>query len=113
MFGFRFVKAPPTTYVMQYRGGKIVREGARLAFLYYAPASSLAAVPVASRDQGFIFEQVTADFQTVTLQGQVAWRAAEPQRLASMLDYTLRPDGRGYTSDDPEKLAQRVVNVVE
>jgi hypothetical protein len=113
MFGIRFVKTQPTTYVLQYKGGKVVREGAGLAFFYYAPASSLVAVPVASRDQGFIFEQVTADFQTVTVQGQVAWRVAEPQRLASMLNYALRPDGRGYESDDPEKLAQRVVNVVE
>lgn len=112
MLGFRFIKAQPTTYVLQYRGGKVVREGAGLAFLYYAPTSSLAAVPVASRDQGFIFEQVTADFQTVTLQGQVAWRVAEPRRLAAMLNYALRPDGK-YESDDPEKLAQRIVHVVE
>jgi hypothetical protein len=113
MFGIRFVKTPPTVHVLQYRGGKVVREGAGLAFFYYGPASSLVAVPVASRDQGFIFEQVTADFQVVTVQGQVAYRVAEPKRLASMLDFALRPDGRGYASDDPEKLPQRIVNVVE
>ena len=27
MFGFRFVKVPPTTYVIQFRSGKIVRAG--------------------------------------------------------------------------------------
>lgn len=113
MFGIRFVKAPPTVHVLQYRGGKVVREGAGLAFFYYGPAGSLVAIPVASRDQGFIFEQVTADFQAVTVQGQVAYRVAEPKRLAAMLDFALRPDGRGYQSDDPEKLPQRVVHVVE
>lgn len=113
MLGIRFVKIQPTTYLLQYRGGKVVREGAGLSFFYYAPTSSLVAVPVASKDQGFIFEQVTADFQTVTVQGQVTYRVAAPQKLASMLNYSLRPDARGYESDDPEKLSQRVVNVVE
>jgi hypothetical protein len=113
MFGIRFVKTQPTTYVLQYRSGKVVREGAGLSFFYYAPASTLVAVPVASKDQGFIFEQVTADFQTVSVQGQVAYRVAEPRKLAAMLNYALRPDARGYESDDPEKLAQRVVNVLE
>jgi hypothetical protein len=113
MFGIRFFKTLPTTYVMQVRAGQVVREGAGLSFFYYAPASSLVAVPVASKDQGFIFEQVTADFQTVTVQGQVAYRVAEPKKLAAMLNYALRPDGRGYDSEDPEKLAQRVVNAVE
>jgi hypothetical protein len=113
MLGIRFFKTLPTTYVMQYRAGKVVREGAGLSFVYFAPASSLVAVPVGSKDQGFIFEQVTADFQTVTVQGQVAYRVAEPRKLAAMLNYALKPDARGYESDDPEKLAQRVVNAVE
>ena len=113
MLGIRFVKTQPTTYVLQYRGGKVVREGAGLSFFYYAPTSSLVAVPVASKDQGFIFEQVTADFQSVTVQGQVAYRVADPGRLAALLNYALRPDARGYESDDPEKLPRRVLHVVE
>jgi hypothetical protein len=113
MFGIRFVKSPPTTYLLQYRGGKVVREGAGVSFFYYAPTSSLVAVPVASKEQGFIFEQVTADFQSVTVQGQVAYRVAEPQKLAGMLNFALRADARTYESDDPEKLPQRVVHGVE
>ena len=113
MFGIRFVKSQPTTYVMQFKGGEVVREGAGLSFFYYGPTSSIVKVPVGSKDQDFIFEQVTADFQSVTLQGQVAWRVAEPHKLASMLNYALTPDGRSYESDDPEKLAQRIVRAVE
>jgi len=113
MLGIQFVRAQPTTYLMQYKGGKVVREGAGLSFFYYAPTSSLVAVPVASKDQGFIFDQVTADFQTVTVQGQVAYRVAQPHRLAAMLNYALKADAHGYESDDPEKLSARVVGVVE
>lgn len=113
MFGIRFIKTQPTTYVMQFKGGKVVREGSGLAFFYYGPTSSLVAIPVGSKDEGFIFEQVTADFQTVTVQGQVAWRVSEPRKLAAMLNYALGPDGSAYASDDPEKLSPRIVRVVE
>lgn len=113
MLGIRFVKAQPTTYVMQFRGGRVVREGSGLSFYYYGPTSSIVAVPVASKDQDFIFEQVTADYQSVTVQGQVTYRIGAPHKLAGMLNYALTPDGRGYASDDPEKLSQRVVNALE
>src|SRR5947207_12625663 len=108
MFGIKFIKVQPTTYLLQYRGGKIVREGLGLSFFYYAPATSLVAVPVASADVPFIFQETTADFQTVTLQGQVTYRVAEPKRLAALLNYTLANDGHTYTSEDPEKLPERV-----
>ena len=108
-----FAKAPPTTYLMAFRGGEVVREGAGLSFFYAMPTTSVVAIPIASRAQDFIFSPVTADFQAITVQGQVAWRVADPRRLASLLDYTLRGDGRTYESDDPKKLPERVIGTVE
>lgn len=113
MFGISFVKSQPTTYLIQYAGGRIVREGAGLAFFYYGPTSTVAAVPVGSRDEPFIFEMVTRDYQSVTVQGQVAYRVAEPRKAAGMLDFALRPDGKTYLSDDPQKLPQRVLAITE
>ena len=113
MFGIRFVKALPTTYLMQVRGGRVIREGAGLSMFYYGPTSSLVAVPVASREAPFIFQQVTADFQALTVQGQVAYRVSDPAKASSMLNFALRVDGKTYESDDPEKLPQRVLAVVE
>ena len=112
MFGLRFIKVPPTTHVIQYKGGKIVREGAGLSFFYYAPTTSLVAVPVGSTDVPFIFEEQTADYQNVSLQGQVTYRIVEPGKLASLMDFTLGSGGRGYDSEDPERLPQRVINLV-
>ncbi len=112
MFGIRFIKVQPSTHVLQYRGGKIVREGSGLSFFYYGPTTSLVAVPVGSNDAPFIFQETTADFQTVTMQGQVTYRINDPKKLATLLNYTLTPWGQGYVSEDPEKLPQRIINVV-
>ena len=112
MFGIKFIKVQPTTYLLQYRGGKIVREGLGLSFFYYAPTTSLVAVPVASADVPFIFQETTADFQTVTIQGQVTYRVGDAKRLAALLNYTLAPNGQTYASEDPEKLPERVIHVI-
>ncbi|HEV7403478.1 MAG TPA: SPFH domain-containing protein [Chthoniobacteraceae bacterium] len=112
MFGLRFIKTPPTTYLLRYQGGRVVREGTGLSFFYYAPTTSLVAIPVGSGDEPFIFEETTGDHQTITLQGQVTYRVADPKKLAGLMNFTLAPDGQRYLSDDPEKLPQRVINLV-
>jgi hypothetical protein len=113
MFGIRFVKAQPTIYLMKYRAGAVTREGTGLSTLYYAPLTSLVAVPTGSRDAAFIFQQIARDFQALTIQGHVTYRISEPKKAASMLNFTLKADGRTYESDDPEKLPQRILGTVE
>src|SRR4029079_8366050 len=112
MFGVRFIKVQPTTYLLQYRGGKVIREGLGLSFFYYAPTTSLVAVPVASIDVPFIFQETTGDFQSVTIQGQVTYRVGDARRLATLLNYTLARNGETYVSDDPDKLPERVIHVI-
>jgi len=112
MFGIKFIKVQPTTYLLQYRGGAVVREGLGLSFFYYAPTTSLVAVPVGSVDVPFIFQETTGDFQSVTIQGQVTYRVGDPRRLAALLNYTLAPNGHTYASEDPEKLPERVIHVI-
>ena len=110
MFGFRFVKVEPTDFVLQFKRGKVVRQGAGLAFFYYAPTSSLVRVPVGSVDVPFMFEEVTADFQKVTVQGQLSYRVADAHKLAQLMNFSLASSGKGYSSEDPQKLPQRLIN---
>lgn len=107
-----YSKNPPTTYVLHYRNGKVRREGPGLAFWYLRPAATIVAVPLASRDVPFAFSEVTADFQPVTVQGQLTYRIADPRRLAGLLDFSVRPSGQ-YVSDDPGKVADRLVQTAQ
>jgi regulator of protease activity HflC (stomatin/prohibitin superfamily) len=108
MLGIRYIKAQPTTHLLQFHKGRIVRQGPGLSFFYYAPASTLVAVPVASQDAGFMLELVTADFQSVTVQGEVTYRVGDPERTARLMDFSLAPNGH-HASEDPQRLRERVV----
>lgn len=109
MLGLKYLKVSPTTHVMLYRHGKIVREGAGLSFFYFAPNSNLVLVPVASTDVPFIFNEVTLDFQDATIQGELTYRIVDPQQTAALLDYSIDAAGR-YTSEDPSKLNDRLIH---
>ncbi len=113
MFGIQFIKIQPTTYLLQVVNGRVVREGAGLSFFYYAPTASLVAIPLASQDAPFIFNEVTLDFQDVSVQGQVTFRITDPKKIAEQLNFTLNVNARGYSSEDPQKLPQRVINVIK
>jgi len=107
MLGVKYIKVPPTTHVMQYKGGQVVRSGAGLSFFYYAPTSVLVEVPLASTDVPFVFNEVTTDYQEATIQGELTYRVVDPQRLAALLDFSTDARGR-YRSDDPSKLNDRL-----
>ena len=108
----RFMKVPPTTYVLQYKHGAVKRAGAGLSFIYYAPTSTIVAIPMASADIPFVFQEATADFQSVTIQGQLTYRVAEPTRLASLLDFSVENNG-AYHSEDPRKLPERLIHTLQ
>ncbi|MFI5015601.1 MAG: SPFH domain-containing protein [Hyphomicrobiales bacterium] len=112
MFGYRFIKTQPTQYVIQYRNGQPRREGSGLSLWYFRPTTSIVVVPTASVNEPFIFEEVTSDFQDVTVQGQITYRVADPRRTATLLNFTVDPNGK-YVSEDPQKLSQRLINQVQ
>src|SRR5258708_33293929 len=104
---FSFAQFGPTDYVIYYRQGRIRREGRGLSFFYWVPTSSIVSVPVGSSDLPFVFQLLTSDFQSVTVQGQLTYRVVEPRKRADLLNFTVNRGGR-YVSTDPEKVAQRL-----
>ncbi len=113
MFGIHYLKTSPTQYVLHYQNGQLRHQGTGQAFFYYKPSSSIVVVPVGSADVPFIFNESTADFQPITVQGQLTYRIKDPELVASLLNYTVEDEPDLYITDDPDKLAQRLVNLVQ
>lgn len=109
MFGMRFIKFDSMTYVVHFKHGRIKQEGKGLSFYYFAPSSSISAIPMGSRDIPFIFNETSQDFQTVSIQGQITYKIENPKQLADLLDFTL-VQGQLINEENFEKLNQRLNN---
>ena len=109
MFGIKHIKFDSMTYVLHYTNGGIKKEGRGLSFFYFAPNSSIVAIPMGSNDLPFIFNESTNDYQTVAIQGQITYKITNPKDLADVLDFTVTDNGL-YKKNDIEKLNQRIIN---
>ncbi|MFT5779541.1 MAG: hypothetical protein ACI837_002500 [Crocinitomicaceae bacterium] len=109
MLGIKHIKFDSMTYVLHFKNGKISKEGRGLSFYYFAPKSSIAAIPMGSNDLPFIFNESTNDYQTVTIQGQISYKISAPETLADLLNFTVHDNGT-YKKNDIEKLNQRIIN---
>jgi hypothetical protein len=113
MLPIAYFKAEPTEYIIAYVNGQVRQRGAGRAFWYWRPSTSIVRIPTATIDALFALNETTGNFQSVTLQGQVTYRIAAPETTAALLNFTINPRTRAYQSDDPDKLSQRIINVVQ
>jgi regulator of protease activity HflC (stomatin/prohibitin superfamily) len=113
MFGINYFRGEPTDYLLVYRGRKLARKGAGLAFYYWRPSTSIVLIPTSTADTPFIFKETAGDFQAVTVQGHLTYRVVRPEATAAILNFSIDPRKKAYKSSDPDKLAQRIVDVVQ
>ena len=83
MFGIKFIKVQPTTYLLQYRGGKVVREGLGLSIgslIAFIAGIACIAAAVAT---GFVYTAATVlDWQAVQI-WRVEWLLAAVAALVA------------------------------
>ena len=101
MLNIGYFKAQPTEYVIKYASGRIKREGQGLAFFYLKHSTQVVAVPTSSMDANLVFNEVTRNFQAVTIQGQFTYRIHDPKRTTSLLNFAMDPATRQYVSERP------------
>ncbi|QEH38061.1 SPFH domain / Band 7 family protein [Aquisphaera giovannonii] len=108
-----YFKGQPTEHVIRYSSGRIAREGQGLAFFYLKYNTQLVVVPTSSMDANLVFNEVTSNFQTVTIQGQFTYRIHNPRKAAELLNFTMDPATHRHLSNDPDRLAQRITNIIQ
>jgi len=109
----QFFKGEPSSYVFQFRNGRIVRQGLGIQFWYLPMMTSVSSVPVTTQVAPFIFRESTENFQEISIQGTVSYRITEPAEIVRRLDFEIELPRKNYRSDEPEKLVQRIVNAVQ
>lgn len=112
MIGFRYFKGSPTNYYLHYSSSKIKRRGPGLTFWYWEPSSVLVSVPMQTQDFPFAFMQYTKDFQEITIQGQLTFRVADPEKLAALVNHIIDHQGK-YQSNAPDSLSERIIQSIQ
>lgn len=108
-----YVKFRPSEYVMHYRNGKVVKKGPGLSFYCFARSTSACAIPLTGIDADFMFAQVTKDFQSASVQGQLSYHFADFEKAVEALDFTVNLRTHSYLEDPKPKAAKRIINLAE
>jgi regulator of protease activity HflC (stomatin/prohibitin superfamily) len=109
----RYYKGSPTEYVVKFVNGRIIREGKGISFFYWPNRTTVISVPLNTVDVDFVFNEITGNFQAITVQGQVTLRITDPLKISALLDYSIYPRTRVSMSKDPQKLSIRLINLVQ
>jgi regulator of protease activity HflC (stomatin/prohibitin superfamily) len=107
-----YFKGEPNQYIIRYKNGQVIKHGEGMDFWYRPFNTSIAMVGTVSQDAQFIFNENTANFQQVAIQGQLTYRFEAPLEAAKYLDFSIDPKSGNYRSKDVDKLNQRVINAV-
>lgn len=108
-----YIKFSPNDYVIRYRNGKIVKQGKGLSFFFFERNTSAVAIPVSHNDADFIFEEITNDYQTVSVQGQLTYKIADYAKIANALDFTVNLKNKCHNSNPIDKLSKRIINIAQ
>ncbi len=113
MLGIGHFKGQPTDYIIRYAGGTLKQEGPGLSFYYLRYNTQIVAVPTGSTDANFVFNEITNNYQEITIQGQLTYRIADPKKAAALLNLRIDPETYTQVTEDLRVLAQRITNVLQ
>lgn len=106
-------KGDPSQYIIKYVSGKKKKARMGQNFYYLAYHTNIASIPAVTIDSYFIFNEITQNYQEITLQGHCTYRIIDPNKMANLLDFTIDLKTHQYRSKDPEKLDLRIKNVIQ
>lgn len=86
---FRRLRTEPNQYILVFRGGKLKRQGAGLAFWFNPLNTTLAQLPVEDIETTVTFRERSSDFQEISAQVAVTYRIADPVLAAGRINFTI------------------------
>lgn len=83
------LRSEASSHIIRYRSGRPVQSGRGLAFWFMPRRASIAELPMDDREMGLFVKGRSQDFQDVSVQGRISWRIADPDLLATRVDFTI------------------------
>jgi hypothetical protein len=108
----RFHKASPDIHAIAFRDGNILKHGRGISFYYLPSVTTVLELPATAISSPFFLNELTANFQDVTLQGNVNFRISDPLVVSERFDFSLA-QRRKPAGDGREKLTLFVTDRVQ
>lgn len=100
----RHMRADAISHVLLYRNAKLRRAGRGLAVWFNPMSDSIAEVPIDDQDLQLVVHARTLDFQDIALQGVITYRAADPEKLAQRIDFSIDLANGQWMADPVDKV---------
>ena len=101
----RHLRAEANQFVLHYRKGRVVRKGAGLAYWFNPLQAAIAQVPAEDVETTFLLNERSSDLQEVVVQMTVTYRFADPERVASRVNFSISSEHGAWLEQPLERLA--------
>ncbi len=106
------LRSDASSHVIRY-GNKGIRQSGRGLVFWFGPGtSSIAEVPMDDREATLFVKGRSQDFQTLTVQGALTWRVADPELLASRVDFSIALNNGQPRGEPTERIETRLAGLV-
>ncbi|MFJ9517093.1 SPFH domain-containing protein [Kitasatospora sp. NPDC101801] len=112
-FGFRHLRAAPTSHVRHLSGGKLAHDGTGLAFWFRPRTAAISEVPADDRELAMLFHAGTADFQDLTVQAAVTYRIVDAAVAATRVDFGIDPDTGRWRAEPLDQLGTLLTDIAQ
>ncbi|WP_137114061.1 SPFH domain-containing protein [Mesorhizobium sp. GR13] len=106
------LRSDASSHVIRYGNAGIRQSGRGLVFWFGPRTSSIAEVPMDDREATLFVKGRSQDFQAVTVQGMLTWRVADPELLASRVDFSIVMTNGQPRSEPIERIVTRLAGLV-
>lgn len=99
------LRAEPNQFILHFRGGRLVRSGAGLAYWFMPLSAAIAQLPVEDVETTFVLTERTADYQDVAVQTTLTYRVSDPVASAARVNFTVSLRSGVWVEEPLERLA--------
>ncbi len=112
-FFYRHLRSEASSHVISFHRGDRVRAGRGLAFWFLPARTSVMEIPADDRDTDFVFQARSSDYQSVTVQGTITWRATEPEALGARVDFTIDLKTGRLRTDPLDRISSLLIGLAQ
>lgn len=109
----RHLRVDSISHVLLYRNARLRRSGSGLSLWFNPMSDSIAEVPIDNQDLQLVIHARSADFQDITAQGILTYRATDPEKLAQRVDFSIDLRSGNWTTEPVDKVGSMLTQLAQ